>query len=139
MLTIAECDKIARLRTLVGLNLLPTAVQGHGVPNNLLATVLSLFKQFFALPDSDKRVILHDKYAKGYQPFGEQILDYGAQKQGDTKETWALMGNHSQWQTIFAVVLPHAPSPAMRVPSLSAKLCRFRISLLMLMMMNILA
>jgi hypothetical protein len=36
--------------------------------------------------------IQHNQHAKGYMPWGEQTLDYSVQTKGDTKETWAVMG-----------------------------------------------
>lgn len=98
------CNQRTRLRNLCMICMLPAAVQGHGITDTLLATAFDHFKQFFALPEADKRAILHDKHAKGYQPFGQQTLDYGTQKQGDTKETWAAMGNPRKLQNIIAVV-----------------------------------
>lgn len=72
------------------------------MPGTLLASVFTEFKRFFQLPAAGKLAILHDKHAKGYQPFGQQTLDYAAQKCGDTKETWAAMGEPI-WSTVSAV------------------------------------
>jgi len=67
-------------------------VSGHGVPQQLISSSLQALQSFFALPAPTKAALQHNLHAKGYMSWGQQTLDLGVQTCGDTKETWAVMG-----------------------------------------------
>lgn len=68
------------------------AVTGHGVPQPAISRALDALTQFFALPPASKQALAHNSHAKGYMAWGQQTLDLAGQSCGDTKETWAVMG-----------------------------------------------
>jgi hypothetical protein len=76
------------------------AVSGHGVPQPVINSALQAMQQLFALPHASKAAMAHNSHAKGYMPWGQQTLDLAAQRCGDTKETWAVMGETSGWSWV---------------------------------------
>lgn len=69
-----------------------STVCGHGVPQPAITAALEALRQFFDLPPASKQALAHNSHAKGYMSWGQQTLDLAVQSCGDTKETWAVMG-----------------------------------------------
>lgn len=82
-------------------------VSGHGVPQELVSGALTALQQLFALPADTKASMHHNAHAKGYMPWGQQTLDIRAQKTGDTKETFAVMGVCRSGREVVVVAAVH--------------------------------
>ncbi|CAL5218902.1 g645 [Coccomyxa viridis] len=61
-------------------------VANHGVDEALVENVFQENKDFFTLPEPEKRRILADENNRGYTPMSEETLDAPHQTEGDTKE-----------------------------------------------------
>lgn len=64
-------------------------VTNHGVPDKVIKAQFQQSKDFFALPE-DVKLQTQAVENRGFTPVGEQTLDPGKQKRGDTKESYYI-------------------------------------------------
>ncbi|RHY11007.1 hypothetical protein DYB25_004772 [Aphanomyces astaci] len=63
-------------------------LEGHRIPIALQNAVYEQMKQFFHLPETEKRKASADKNMRGWAPMYEETLDPAHQSKGDTKEAY---------------------------------------------------